>query len=82
MAPRWCSADEKLTPQAAQSPLGYDPCELISDQADETSVRASRGLVDGSPETACFLGATFQLPAPQEMCVTELPDVLKKVMFE
>ncbi|MCP4374655.1 MAG: alkaline phosphatase family protein, partial [bacterium] len=59
--------------------LGYDPSSI---GLDATSVRASRGRGGLAPEDSCFLGATCDLPAPQEMCVTDLPDMLKKVMFE
>ncbi len=68
--------------------LGFDPCELIcSDNASDNDAReslvaASRGRDDVSLEDSCFLAATCPLDAPQEMCVTDLPDVLKKVMFE
>ncbi|MDP6635820.1 MAG: alkaline phosphatase family protein [Phycisphaerae bacterium] len=87
-APRWMRSDEQRTGEKAPAPLGYDPCELIcSDSApkvgaEESSVRASRGRSDVSLEDSCFLAATCPLPTPQEMCVTDLPDVLKKVMFE
>jgi hypothetical protein len=59
--------------------LGYDPASI---GVDASSVRASRGRGGLSPEDSCFLGATCKLPAPREMSVTDLPDVLKKVMFE
>jgi len=67
--------------------LGFDPCELISNggancSADESLVRASRGRADVSLDDSCFLAATDPLETPREMCVTDLPDVLKKVMFE
>ena len=76
-APRWRRADGGLTK------LGYDPCELIcGDGVDESSVRASRGRADVPLEDSCFLAAASQLPAGREMCVTDLPEVLKKAMFE
>jgi len=72
----------------ASGQLGYDPCELISTDnapdgaAKESLVRASRGRADVSLDDSCFLAATCDLDTPQEMCVTDLPDALKKVMFE
>ena len=74
-APRWQRGDED-GPSAA---LGWDPSAL---GVNESAVRASRGRGDVSLEDSCFLAATCRLPAPQEMCVTDLPDVLKKVMFD
>jgi len=74
-APRWRRSDE-AGPRLA---LGYDPSGI---GVDESAVRASRGRGDVSLEDSCFLAATCPLPAPQEMCVTDLPEVLRKVMFE
>ena len=74
-APRWRRSDE-AGPRPA---LGYDPSGI---GVDESAVRASRGRGDISLEDSCFLAATCQLPAPREMCVTDLPGVLRKVMFE
>ncbi|MDP6546738.1 MAG: alkaline phosphatase family protein [Phycisphaerae bacterium] len=74
-APRWRRSDE----QGSSAALGYDPSVI---GVDESDVRASRGRSDVSLEDSCFLAATCQLPVPQEMCVTDLPDVLKKVMFD
>ena len=74
-AQRWCRSDEDGPPAA----LGYDPSVI---GVDESAVRASRGRGDVSLEDSCFLAATCPLPAPHEMCVTDLPDVLRKVMFD
>jgi hypothetical protein len=74
-APRWRRSDEAGPPAT----LGWDPSAL---GVNESAVRASRGRSDVSLEDSCFLAATCQLPAPQEMCVTDLPDVLRKVMFD
>ena len=82
-APCWWESGEEISPGRTSAPLGYDPCELLGDLPDaELLVRASRGRNDVSLDDSCFLAATCPLPAPQEMCVTDLPDVLKKVMFE
>ena len=80
-SPRWQDAAGGITK------LGYDPCELIagddmSPEDKESAVRASRGRSDVPLEDSCFLAATCPLPTPEEMCVTDLPDVLKKVIFE
>jgi hypothetical protein len=85
---RWWRSEEKRAGNGGPTKLGYDPCELICGDdpeaacANESSVRASRGRSDVSLEDSCFLAATCQLPAPQEMCVTDLPDVLRKMMFD
>ena len=78
-APRWRKSDEEGSNDGGPAKLGYDPSVL---GVNESAVRASRGRGDVSLEDSCFLAATCQLPAPREMCVTDLPDVLKKVMFE
>ena len=78
-APRWRRGDEERGGDGGPAALGYDPSGV---GVNESAVRASRGRGDVSLEDSCFLAATCQLPAPREMCVTDLPDVLKKVMFE
>ena len=78
-APRWRKSDEEGSNDGGPATLGYDPSGV---GVEESAVRASRGRNDVSLEDSCFLAATCQLPAPQEMCVTDLPDVLRKVMFE
>ena len=77
LAPCWSAPGEKLSDNGPT--LGYDP-SIVG--VDETSVRASRGRADAAIEDACFLAAGSTLPAPREMCVTDLPEVLKKMMFE
>jgi len=73
---------------ASDRKCGYDPCELFaggqadSIDPDESAVRASRGRSDVPQSDCCFLASTCPLPAPDEMCVTDLPGVLRQVMFD
>jgi len=71
----------------AEGKCGYDPCELLPGadgggvDCDESHVRASRGRVDMEPADGCVLGATCGLEAGEDLCVTDLPAVLQRLMF-
>jgi len=89
---RWWDRDSNPPALArevgSEGKCGYDPCELFAApdgtgiDTDESAVRASRGRSDVPDEDCCFLAAGCELPAPDEMCVTDLPNVLRQMMFD
>lgn len=70
------------TDRPSPAACGYDPCELLAG-GDESRIRASRGRTDTSPEDACVLAATcpLELPGDRGLRVTDLPKVVRGMMF-
>lgn len=85
--PWWSAeADEPFAQAVALNSFGNDPCGFIPSPASGqvtaklAEVRASRGLVAG-PATDCMLSATCQLPAAGRGEITDLPEMLKEMLF-
>ncbi len=66
---------------------GYDPCELFAGAEpgkiayDESLVRASKGRADAPTESACVLGSTCNLQCEDDVSVTDLPKILRELMY-
>ncbi len=66
---------------------GYDPCELFIDPrrrcipCEPALVKASHGLIDVAPPDQAILAATCELDAPDDPAVTDLPAIVRGVMF-
>ena len=66
---------------------GYDPCELFLDPANRriptepSLVKGSHGLVNVAPADQAILAATCDLPGADNPVATDLPEMLKAVMF-
>ncbi len=87
----WSEPDD--TPQSALrlddgGKCGYDPCELLAGTGEgliapePLRIRASRGLVSVPVEDQCVLGATCELPAGLGGVVTDVPEILRRLLFE
>ena len=68
---------------SAEAKAGFDPCELLGpDQAaNPFAVRASRGLIPDDGADQCVIAATCELPFEGPIKVTDVPEVLKRVLF-
>ena len=88
---RWWS-DEAEAPDVAfradvQGKCGYDPCELFPGSGpgridpDPARVRASRGLVGPGAAGQCLLAATCGLPVDATVKATDVPEIVRGVMF-
>lgn len=66
---------------------GYDPCELFAGREagtidpDPGNVRASRGLTSVPVADQCVLGATCEIPGDLGAAVTDVPEVVRRILF-
>jgi len=87
----WWEPDQPAPALAYQADAvgkcGYDPCELFAGREggkidpDLGNVRASRGLVSTPVADQCVLGATCKLPGEIGPAVTDVPEVLRRILF-
>lgn len=92
LAYRWWEEAASPPAFAAQADAagkgGYDPCELFAGPAPGTidlrlgNIRASRGLVPAPGGDPCVLAASTDLPAPDDLNVMHLPQMVRWVMGE
>lgn len=87
----WWTADEKAPPFAHTVDIhrkpGYDPCELFLEAGSRriptipSLVQGSHGLADVPARDQGILAATCPLAAADHPAATDLPEVLKAILF-